>query len=83
MSNAAEDNWETPVRVVWIDNEPTTGQSDYLEEILAEHQNIAEVLLVRSDEEQGLTLKDLRRAAALLGVEPPPGSTGTRRSVQE
>ncbi|HEX9087660.1 MAG TPA: hypothetical protein VF867_09060 [Arthrobacter sp.] len=64
-------------------HEPATGQTKYLEETLAEHPNIAELRLVRPDEERGLTLKDLRRAAALLGVNPPPGPTGTGKSVQE
>jgi FMN phosphatase YigB (HAD superfamily) len=53
VSNAAEDDWEAPVRVVWIDNEPATGPTEYLEQNLASmHENIAEVLLVRPDEER-------------------------------
>ncbi|MDJ0354405.1 hypothetical protein [Pseudarthrobacter sp. PH31-O2] len=78
VSNAAEDDWKTPIRVVWIDNEPATGQTKYLEENLtAMHPNIAEVRIVRPDEERGLTLKDLRRASALLGVDPPHSNRST------
>ncbi|MGO4856288.1 hypothetical protein [Arthrobacter sp. 2MCAF14] len=83
VSNAAEDDWEAGVRVIWIDDEPATGPTEYLEENLAAmHPNISEIRIVRPDEERGLTLKELRRAAALPGIEPPPGhSIGMRKAV--
>jgi hypothetical protein len=60
-----------PVRIVWIDNEPASGQTQYLEANLADmHPNLAEVRIVRPNEERGLLMSDLRRAAKVLGIDP-------------
>lgn len=73
IADAAEDAWQAPVRIIWIDDEPQTGRTEDLEIFLSEglHPNVAEVKLIRPSGEFGLTRKELRLAASLLDVEPP------------
>lgn len=82
ITDAAEDKWKAPVRIIWIDDEPLSGHTEQLEEFLTElHPNLAEVKLVRPDGERGLLLSDLRLASALLGVgQPDPGGPQRERA---
>lgn len=80
IADAAEDEWQAPVRIIWMDDEPQTGRTEDLEFFLSEglHPNVAEVKLIRPNGELGLTLKELRLVASLLEIEPT--DYGTRRS---
>jgi hypothetical protein len=72
VMDAAEDQWQAPVRILWIDDSPETGLTKDLEKhVEALHPNVGEVKLIRPDAERGLTLKDLRRVASLLGLDDP------------
>lgn len=71
ITDAAEDTWKAPVRIIWIDDEPASGHTRHLEEFLTNlHPNLAEVKLIRPDAERGLMLRDLRLASEYLAVEP-------------
>lgn len=61
-----------PMRIFWVDNEPASGQTKYLEKNLSDmHPNLSEVRIVRPNEERGLLKADLLRAEKLLGIDPP------------